>query len=55
MRRFDSVQRGAARRKAPSLLKLPGRRAPRPSDAFAKANAALVASYLTHKANPHGA
>lgn len=54
MQRFDSGQRGTARRKAPSRLKPPGRRAPRPSDALVKANAAL--SLQTQNPEfPHGA
>lgn len=55
MPRFDSAQRGTARRKAPSRLKPPGLRASSPSDALAKANAALVTNHPTPKANPHGA
>ncbi len=55
MRRFDSAQRGAEALKAPTALKPPGRRAPRPSDALAKANAALSLQTETHKATPHGA
>jgi hypothetical protein len=55
MQRFDSAQRGAEALKAPTALKPHGRRAPRPSDALAQANAALVTNHPTPKATHHGA
>ncbi len=55
MRRFDSAQRGAEALKARTALKPPGRRAQRPTDALAKANAALGTNHPIHKAPPHGA
>ena len=54
MRRFDSAQRGAAALKAPTALKPPGRRASSPSDALAKANAALSLQ-TQNTESPHGA
>ncbi len=55
MRRFDSAQRAGKALKAPSRLKPPGRRAPRPTDALAKANAALGTDHPIHEAHSHGA
>lgn len=55
MRRFDSAQRAGKVPNVPSRLKPPGRRASRPTDALAKANASRVTNNPTHKAHAHGA